>query len=325
MLLLLGFSGNVGEWQMILIRSIAYYCYPLLLVLSFISRDMLQVFRDVSWTGIRSVALKYRDYPRHEYLGYIAGLLSFNLPVILVARYWGTEVSGLYAKAFTILYMFVLLLGDSVNRVLHKEAADIVNSGKDLAPFINNVFRALVYLSLLPFMLVILVGPELFSVFLGERWMVSGQFAQAMALWSFANLINASLMPLYGVLNKQLQYTRFTLATLLIRALILILMGMAGANVILSLAVFALANMVVLMWQAIYIVGLAGVDIKGILCFVLTRVLELLPLAVVFMVVRQFSNFGTLELIGLAALLSLPYVYLYYIRNIKQFRSLLAA
>ena len=107
---------------MILIRSIAYYCYPLLLVLSFISRDMLQVFRDVSWTGIRSVALKYRDYPRHEYLGYIAGLLSFNLPVILVARYWGTEVSGLYAKAFTILYMFVLLLGDSVNRVLHKEA-----------------------------------------------------------------------------------------------------------------------------------------------------------------------------------------------------------
>jgi O-antigen/teichoic acid export membrane protein len=325
MLLLLGFSGNVGEWQMILIRSIAYYCYPLLLVLSFISRDMLQVFRDVSWTGIRSVALKYRDYPRHEYLGYIAGLLSFNLPVILVARYWGTEVSGLYAKAFTILYMFVLLLGDSVNRVLHKEAADIVNSGKDLAPFINNVFRALVYLSLLPFMLVILVGPELFSVFLGERWMVSGQFAQAMALWSFANLINASLMPLYGVLNKQLQYTRFTLATLAIRALILILMGMAGANVILSLAVFALANMVVLMWQAIYIVGLAGVDIKGILCFVLTRVLELLPLAVVFMVVRQLFNLGTLELIGLAALLSLPYVYLYYIRNIKQFRNLLVA
>jgi hypothetical protein len=79
------------------------------------------------------------------------------------------------------------------------------------------------------------------------------------------------------------------------------------------------------MWQAIYIVGLAGVDIKGILCFVLTRVLELLPLAVVFMVVRQLFNLGTLELIGLAALLSLPYVYLYYIRNIKQFRNLLVA
>jgi hypothetical protein len=43
------------------------------------------------------------------------------------------------------------------------------------------------------------------------------------------------------------------------------------------------------------------------------------------MVVRQLFNLGTLELIGLAALLSLPYVYLYYIRNIKQFRSLLAA
>jgi len=173
--------------------------------------------------------------------------------------------------------------------------------------------------------LIILVGPELFSVFLGERWLVSGQFAQAMALWSFANLLNLSLLPLYGVLNHQRQYTRFTLATLALRALILITMGMAGAEVVLTLAVFSLVNVVVLLWQTIYIAAKAGVKQNGCLRFLWKRLLELLPLAVVFMVIRQFFNLGTIELIGLAALLSLPYVYLYYIRNIKQFRSLLAA
>ena len=325
LLLKLGFERNIGETQMIMVRSIAFYCYPLLLLVSFLWIDARSVIKQASWSGIREVAVKYQDYPKHEYLGFLANLLAFNLPVILIARYWGNEASGLYAKAFTILYMFVLLLGDSVNRVLHKEAADMVSNGKDLAPFINNVFRALVYLSLLPFLLIILVGPELFSVFLGERWLVSGQFAQAMALWSFANLLNLSLLPLYGVLNHQRQYTRFTLATLALLALILITMGMAGAEVVLTLAVFSLVNVVVLLWQTIYIAAKAGVKQNGCLRFLWKRLLELLPLAVVFMVIRQFFNLGTLELIGLAALLSLPYVYLYYIRNIKQFRSLLAA
>ena len=325
LLLVLGYQGNVGEKQMIIVRSVAYYCFPLLQILCFFLWDASEVARQVSWKGIKDAAKKYSNYPKQEYPGFLANLLAFNLPVILIARYWGNEASGLYAKAFTILYMFVLLLGDSVNRVLHKEAADMINGGKYLAPFINNVFRALVYLSLLPFMLVMLVGPELFSVFLGERWLVSGQFAQAMALWSFANLLNLSLLPLYGVLNHQRQYTRFTLVTLALRALILITMGMAGADVVLTLAVFSLVNVVVLLWQTIYIVSKAGVKQSDSLRFLWKRLLELLPLAVVFMVVRQFFNLGTLQLISLATLLSLPYVYLYYIRNIKQFRSLLAA
>lgn len=324
LLLAMGFGGNTGERQMILIRSVAFYCFPLLLIASFAFRDAGKVFRQTSWQGIKAVARIYRDYPRHEYLGFLANLLAFNLPVILIAKYWGTEESGLYAKAFTLLYLFVLLLGDSVNRVLHKEAADMVNCGKDLAPFINNVFRALVYLSLLPFVLVMLVGPELFSVFLGERWLVSGQFAQAMAMWSFANLLNLSLLPLYGVLNLQRQYTRFTLATLALRALILIAMGMVNANVVLTLAVFSLVNVVVLLWQTIYIVAQAGVKQSESLSFLLKRSAELLPLAVVFMVVRQFVKPGPIQMIGLGALLSLPYVYLHYIKNIRHFLRLLA-
>jgi len=325
MLLAWGFRGNVGERQMILIRSLAYFAFPVTLMIPFICNDLSSVYKTANWQDIKAVAVKYKNYPLHEYLGFLANLLAFNLPVILIARYWGTEDSGLYAKAFTLLYMFVLLLGDSVNRVLHKEAADMVNGGKDLAPFISNVFRALVYLSLLPFMLLMLVGPELFSVFLGERWLISGRFAQAMALWSFANLLNLSLLPLYGVLNHQRQYTRFTLATLALQALILVAMGMAGAEVVLTLAIFSLVNVVVLLWQTIYIAGKAGVKQSDSLRFLWKRLLELLPLAVVFMVIRQFASLGPLQLIGLAVLLSLPYVYLYYFKNIKQFRNLLVA
>ncbi|MDD3143901.1 MAG: oligosaccharide flippase family protein [Candidatus Cloacimonetes bacterium] len=321
LLLVWGFQGSIGEAQMIKVRSIAYISYPLLLIMSFLWQDVAKVWRNVSWLGIKAAAKKFVDYPRHEYLGFLANLLAFNLPVILIARYWGTATSGLYAKAFTIMYMFVLLLGDSVNRVLHKEAADMVNGGKDLAPFIDKVLRALVYLSLLPFILLMLVGPELFSVFLGELWLVSGQFAQAMALWSFANLLNLSLLPLYGVLNRQRQYTRFTLATLALRALILILMGMAGTNVILALAVFSVANVVVLMWQTVYISGCAGVNIKESLVFILKRIMEMLPLVAIFLLIKHISGLGPLPLIACVILLSLPYVYKYYIRNLSLYRN----
>lgn len=322
LLLILGINGNIGEKQMIMVRSVAYYSFPLALIISFISRDARNVSRQISWQGIKSAAIKYKDYPLHEYLGFVANLVAFNLPVILIARYWGAAVSGLYAKAFTLLYMFVLLLGDSVNRVLHKEAADIVNSGRDLAPFIDKVLRAMVYLSLLPFVLVMLVGPELFSVFLGERWLVSGNFAQAMALWSFATLLNLSLIPLYGVLNKQRQYTRFTLATLVLRALILIAMGMVHTNVILALAVFSLANVIVLMWQTVYISACAGVKARETIKFLLARMLELLPLVFIFLVIKQFVNINAMPLIGCAILLSLPYVYKYYTRNFAMIRSI---
>lgn len=323
LLLLMGFRGNIGERQMIMVRSVAYYCFPVLLIASFLFRDLRSFAANMDWQGIKYVAKKYIDYPKHEYLGFVANLLAFNLPVILIASYWGTEISGLYAKAFTILYMFVLLLGDSVNRVLHKEAADIVNGGGDLAPFIDTVLRALVYLSLLPLVLVMLVGPELFSIFLGARWLVSGQFAQAMALWSFANLLNLSLLPLYGVLNRQRQYTRFTLATLALRALILILMGMTGTNVILALAVFSFGNVIVLLWQTVYIADIAGVKTKKTVRFILSRFLEMTPLVLVFLGIRYLINLDPLALLLCAMLLSTPYIYKYYIRNFSLYRKVL--
>jgi O-antigen/teichoic acid export membrane protein len=218
--------------------------------------------------------------------------------------------------------MFVLILGDSVNRVFHKEVADMINVGRDISTFVKQITLSIVSLSIVPFTMIVVAGPEIFNIFLGQRWLMSGVFAQAMAIWSFSNLLYLSILPLYGVLNKQKQYTRFTITTLALRAGIIIVMGASNMDVVLTLYVFSIANFVVLIWQFMYILHVSGIEYRWTMSKVFGKIAQVLPMVAILFLIRYLWVVDQKMYLSLALVASSPYVYMYYIRDTKDIRRI---
>lgn len=315
MLLLFGLLGKTNESNMVYIRSLGYILASVVLLFPFVKKDLVNTIRNISVKNLVRVAKLYHRFPVYEFWGFLANTFAFSLPIILVTKFWGQEINGFYAKAYNLLYMFLLVLGDSVNRVLHKETADLVNNNEEISSFLYKTNDTIHRLTLLPAVFIILLGPDFFSTFLGYQWVLSGEFARFISIWIVAAILNMAVVPVYGILNLQKQYTTFTLITLVLRASILIVMGSFKADIVLTIAIFSVANFVILYAQTNYILRAAGVNLHQMLKSLLRPALQLVPYILAIVALKSLFEIPSKLLIVLSAGLALPYIYLFYLKG----------
>lgn len=315
LLLVYGAMGKVSEQNMIYIRVFTTMLVPIVLIAPYFRRDFWITLKVVSLKGILSVAKKFKRFPLYEYWGFAANVMAYNIPVIIIARYWGQESTGLYAKAFNLLNVMVLLVGNSVNRVLHKEAADLVNQKKSIASLLIQTSNGLIKYSILPTVFLILLAPEFFSILLGQRWQMSGVFSQYLSLWTLAAILGNATLPIFGVLNKQLHYTLFTVSSLVARVIILVIMGTLKADIVLSTAVFSIANFLVVSLMTGYILHVGGVKLILMYKALGKLILQLLPYIALILTCKYILILSSFQSLAIGIVLAIPYAYLFYIRN----------
>jgi O-antigen/teichoic acid export membrane protein len=315
LLLIFGYLQKTDTDTIIWIRTISYILGPIALIVIFFWKNFQTFKQHVSLRGIVLVAKKYKRFPLFEFWGFTANLIAFNIPIILIARYWGQEINGLFSKAFFIEYMFVMFVGEAISRVLHKEYSDMVNQGKNSVPFIINTFFTLVQVSLLPFISLILIGPELFELFLGKTWAQSGLFAQNIAMWMFSIVVSLSFSPLFSVLNKQKQFAAFHLVLLFFRIVLLTIFGRIQMDVFNAVLIFSLVNFALLSFQTLYILRVAGLNLGKILRLLLKPALQLIPFVFLVKMIQIFISPSPIFLIIIVFVLSTPYIYLFYLKS----------
>ncbi len=313
LLLIFGFLGRVSEGYMISIRVFSNVLVTSVILISFIRSDFLEMVKSVSLKGIAAVAKEFKRYPLFEYWGFAANTLAVGLPILLITRYWGQEATGYYAKAHNILILMVNFAGSSVNRVLHKEAADIVNRGESPGSLLMHTTIGLSKYMLFPTLFLILLAPEFFGIVLGERWRISGIFAQYMVVWTFTAIYSSAVLPMFGVLNQQLQLTVFSISTLILRVAILMGLGKAGSEIVFATAMFAFANALVSIIQSIYILAKSGVDLKKLGRTLGIYLLVLVPYILAVLGMKHLLKLSDLYLVIISVALALPYVYYFYI------------
>jgi O-antigen/teichoic acid export membrane protein len=71
-------------------------------------------------------------------------------------------------------------------------------------------------LSIIPFGLVILFGPEMFALVFGEHWREAGVYSQIMAPWLMVNFLTSPVSQVPLILNKQRGFFFMGLASTLL-------------------------------------------------------------------------------------------------------------
>jgi len=167
---------------------------------------------------------RYKDFPLFNMPSALLISSGSSMPVMFLTAYYGSHISGYFALAYTIVKLPMNIIGNALGDVLLAESGRIgKNEPHRLMQLSNQIFRKLLFLGMIPLLILVCFGPDLFAFVFGSDWRTSGEFSRIIALMIFCMLVFSPFGKLLIVLEKQkLSFLLDVIRTLMVAGVFLI-------------------------------------------------------------------------------------------------------
>lgn len=201
-------------------------CLKVILVLIFLNRSKNKSIENLNIKlskqnninlSIKELAKKYMDFPLFRAPQVLINSLSQRTPILILTAFFGPTAAGFYTLGNTVLQKPIQLIGNSVGDVFYPRISEAANNNEDIAHLIKKTTLVLAIVGLIPFGIIILFGPWIFSVIFGSEWLVAGKYAQWIGLFLYFEFINRPSVRALPVLGAQFFHLKFTVIILIIR------------------------------------------------------------------------------------------------------------
>jgi len=157
------------------------------------------------WVGFR----RYADFPRFRLPAQLLLALSMQSPPLLTAVLFDTATTGQYGLALMALLLPMNLLGYSVGRAYFAEVSHLgVHQVAEIRILTRKVTTLMLAVGLPVALFLFITGPFLFSFLFGERWLLAGQIASALAPYLAFQFIASPITQVFNVVGTQADYLR---------------------------------------------------------------------------------------------------------------------
>ena len=162
------------------------------------------LFKKISIQKIRWSAKRYKKFPVYGAPSQFLNSAGLQLPTLFITAMYGGHVIGLFGLANNIVNLPMFLIGNAISDVFYGEAASIgKRNPQALKELSMRLFKKLVLLGLLPFLILFLFGPFVFSLVLGTDWYEAGVYARILAVLAFSRLIFTPISRVFHVFERQ--------------------------------------------------------------------------------------------------------------------------
>jgi len=319
MTLVLGFAGYTTAGSMIG-AGIAGQTVATTVLGVQIWRDDRKIFlKSVRWQAMRECIKRYKKFPLYESWASLMNTISAQVPSLLLATFFTSSVVGFYSLGYRLLSMPMALIGASIQQVFFQRAAAAKHDER-LSFIVHNTFTRLSILGLFPFLLVMILGKEIFPLIFGSRWAEAGIYAQILAPWVFFNFVSSPISALFEVLEMQGRYFIFNSILLTTRIASLMIGGFFN-SVKVSLMLFSITGSIIYFCLCLFFLDKAGLTMKvlfrDIYQMILIAFILILPVIVL-------KNYGvqTWAVVIVGCLCGLIYYAILYYRD-KELKKLM--
>ncbi|MBR1368265.1 hypothetical protein RJ53_01640 [Methanocalculus chunghsingensis] len=240
---------------------IAGHIAGLLAALFIMARQMLvdsSLLLKYSLSEMKEMAIRYKRFPLFTTWATLANTLSTRVAPLLLAIFFGPTIVGHYAIAFMVIGMPMGLIGTAASQVFFQKISEVKNLSGNFKVTVEQMHKRLISIGIFPFLVVMIIGEELFAFMLGAEWSVAGQYAQILAPWIFLVFISAPLSTVLLVLEKQTVSLAFNLVILVSRIIILLVGGLFF-NPIVTLILFSITGVLFIGFMNFYTLSISGV------------------------------------------------------------------
>lgn len=195
------------------------------------------VFSKVSKVRMFALSKRYKRFPYFTLPAEFTNVISNQLPVFLIGKYFGGGILGNYSLMERVLSAPISLLGRSVLDVFKQRASEDYNKQGNCKSIFIKTFKTLIVLSIIPTLLLITISPFLFGLIFGDEWKMAGEFAQIFAVLFFFKFTASPLSYMFHIAEKQ-HYDMFWQIGLLIFAVISFVVGISLDSIKVALTCF---------------------------------------------------------------------------------------
>ncbi|WP_216830622.1 lipopolysaccharide biosynthesis protein [Alkalihalobacterium elongatum] len=203
-------------------------------------------------TSLKEMTIRYRDFPYFRAPQVLVDGITQNLPILMLTAFFGPAAAGFYSIGRTVLGVPSQLIGKAVGDVFYPRISDAANSGENLPKLIKKATLGLSIIGIIPFGIVIIFGPWLFSIVFGSEWDVAGEYARWIAIWAYFKFLNQPSIRALPVLSAQSFHLKFTMIILTIQSLSLALGYYWFKSDLVAIAFFActgaILNIILIYW-----------------------------------------------------------------------------
>jgi len=280
--------------------------------------DDFHFFQEVSYERIRHLAHRYKQFPQYQVGADLAGTASVAITPLLLAIFFAPDVIGFYAMALMVIRLPSKLVGSAMYQVFYQKACIEKNRNGSIKKIVETIHTRLISLGAFACVIVMILGPELFTFALGTQWATAGVYAQIIAPWMFFAFILIPLTAIFNVLEKQAANLWFSILILVTR-IIVIFVGGFYADPILVMVLLSITGIFFWGWVNMYTLKVAGVSVPN----AIQEILRYFFLSLTFclpLIIAKYYLIPTNLLIGITIVTSILYyaVILYKDTQLKQ-------
>ena len=260
--------------------------------------DRATLHRGMRWRSIRNGLYRHRRFPIYGTASALMNTLSWQLPAILLQRFFSAVVVGYYALGNRLLRLPMDLIGGAIAQVFFQRAA-VARANGTLPELVESTYRRLIALSLGPILMLGVIAPDLFRIAFGVRWTEAGIYTQILSVWTFFWFISSPLSTLFSVLERQEFGLKLNVVILASRFAALEAGGRLGSPR-LALTFFSASGVLVYGYYSLAVLRAAGVPFRRAGRDLVAGVAFVAPF-VLLLVALKLANIAALLQLGVAA------------------------
>ena len=152
--------------------------------------------------AIKNVAYRYRYFPFYQMPASLLNAASTSVVVLLLAFYFEKEYIGYFSMTISLLYFPVQLAGAAMSKVFYKKAS-LASSEGECSRLLKQLLCLTFLAGLLMSLFLVSIGEYFFTLILGERWLVSAQYAIILAPCIWITLCFSPLSVIFDAKDSQ--------------------------------------------------------------------------------------------------------------------------
>jgi len=235
---------------------------------------------------IQKVLYKYRQFPVYNLPADVVFRLKQAVVVVLILKYFGSEVVGYYAMALLILSIPTTIIGSAIGEVLYKESAEYGSNG-ELEKIVLETLTIMLSVSLIIFLSLAVFSDRIVPLLLGDNWSEASSVISILVIICFGDFVIGPFLNILKVLNRQ-KFILIYQTLVLLSSIFSIWIGSKLDGYIYSFWFYSVTNFFIAISLLVLILRISVIEFKSL--NELSRiVLHIIPSILLFLLYDNYN------------------------------------
>lgn len=160
--------------------------------------------KHISKAEIKNVAIEHKDFPMINSIHAFADLFFSTFIILaMVTKEYGLVSLGLFVMMNKYLKAPIRIIGAAVGQIYYKEANDKHQNNQSITGILFHSVKLISYFAIPISLVIFFFGEEIFSLYLSDKWRLSGKYAEIMAIPILFNFLVSPISTTVLIFNKQ--------------------------------------------------------------------------------------------------------------------------